>query len=122
METKKMLNAIEEKQPQLRSDFWTTILLKEPKEARGINMEGNIEKLHDILLRLGFKVLACPDNEEKPDVNVTMYGNKIGMIITVEGPLLRAYTNVKGNSVTGTTTSEEAAELLHEGLIKRDVV
>ena len=85
-------------------------------------MQGNIDALHGILSRLGFKVLACPDHVEREDMNVTLYGNKTGMMVTVEEPdknnIIK--TLKKDSPVTGSTTSEEAAGLLQEGLIHRD--
>ena len=85
-------------------------------------MVGDFNKLHDILIRMGFKVVACPDHEEKPEINLTVYGNNKGTTVMIEEPdELRIIETIKQkHPVTGNVTSEEAEKLMHAALIKRD--
>lgn len=85
-------------------------------------MEGNIEALPGILIRLGFKVLACPDHAEKEDMSVTLYGHKTGIMVTMEEPDKdKIIKTLKGaNPVTGNATPKEASDMMYEAMILRD--
>ena len=85
-------------------------------------MAGDFNKLHNILIRMGFKVVACSDNDLKPEV-VTFYENDKGTTVMIEEPDDKQIVKTlkqKEHPVTGNTTPEEAAKLLQDSIVKRD--
>lgn len=84
----------------------------------------NWTEIHNMLIAKGFKVHAVPDHDKDPEKLVTMYKHPEGFQVDVIMPEERQRQLVeamKKHPVTGSTTTEQAQEMLFEATkVKND--